>query len=78
MIDGALIFVGGVICGAPFWISIAWSRFLRYEQPKIGLKVTPEVLAQLNGVMVTAWLDAHGYCWMPRGHEFKWPNEVKR
>lgn len=78
MIDGALIFIGGVICGAPFWIALAWSRFLRYERPPVQVTVTPEVLHQVSSQMVMQWLETHGYVWMPKGKEFKWPHEVRR
>jgi hypothetical protein len=78
MIDGALIFLGGVICGAPLWISLAWSRFLRYESPPVQVTVTPEVLHQVGSQMVMQWLEANGYVWMPKGKEFKWPHEVRR
>lgn len=53
-------------------------RARRYKEATVELKVTPEVLTQLNGVMVTQWLDSQGYCWMPKGREFKWPKEITR
>ena len=78
MIDGALIFLGGMLFAGPFWLALAWRSFLRYEQPKIELKVTPEVLNQINALMVTQWLNSQGLVWMPKGSEFKWPKEKTR
>ncbi|OHC68615.1 MAG: hypothetical protein A3H93_09130 [Rhodocyclales bacterium RIFCSPLOWO2_02_FULL_63_24] len=70
--------LAGLVIGLTLALHIVERRASRYKEAALHLTVTPEVLNQLNGVMVTAWLDQHGYCWMPKGQEFKWPKEVKR
>lgn len=76
MIDGALIFIGGMIFGAPFWIALAWYRFCRTERPALAITVTPEVTSMITQQMVMAWLDPCGLVWMPKGVDFK--AKVKR
>ena len=69
--------VGGYL-SALWLLHLMERRVARYKDGGVHLTVTPEVLNQLNGVMVTQWLDQHGYCWMPKGQEFKWPKEKTR
>ena len=78
----AWAFFAGVAVGG--YLSALWllhlleRRAMRYKEAGPRLTVTPEVLNQLNAVMVTQWLDARGMCWMPKGQEFKWPKEKTR
>lgn len=78
----AWAFFAGAAAGA--YVSALWllhlveRRARRYKDAAPPLTVTPDVVKQINGAIVTAWLDANGYCWMPKGREFKWPKEVKR
>lgn len=75
-------FFAGVAVGG--YISALWllhtleRRAQRYKEAGPRLIVTPEVLNQLNTVMVEQWLDQRGMCWMPKGQEFKWPKEIQR
>jgi len=68
----------GVCIGLTWALHLVERRAKRYKEAALHLTVTPEVLNQLNSIMVTQWLDAHGYVWMPKGQEFRWPKEVKR
>ena len=72
-------FIAGAALGGYLALAIALHiverRAKRYKEAALHFTVTPETLTQLNSVMVTAWLDAHGYVWMPKGQEFKWPKE---
>lgn len=80
----AWAFFAGAAVGA--YVSALWllhlmeRRAQRYKEATTHLTVTPEVLNQLNGIMVSQWLDQRGMCWMPKGQEFKWPKEkeIKR
>ena len=72
---GALL---GVCVGLTWALHIVERRAKRYKESALHLTVTPAVLTQLNTVIVNQWLDANGYCWMPKGREFTWPKEVKR
>lgn len=76
MIDGALIFIGGIAFGAPFWVALAWYRFCRTERPKISIEVSRQEIARLESSVVLRWLDARGLVWMPKGPEFR--PKVKR
>lgn len=71
MIDGVLIFIGGMLFGAPFWVALAWHRFCRTERPKLEVNVDPAVIAQINEHMVMGWLNQRGLVWMPKGVDFK-------
>lgn len=68
----------GVCIGLTWALHILERRAKRYKEAALHLTVTPEVVAKLNGEIVTAWLNANGYAWMPKGQEFKWPKEVSR
>lgn len=69
--DLVAAFLAGVIIGAV--LTMAWALRLaaRYKGAGLNLTVTPEVLTQLNGALVNAWLESRGLCWMPKGPEFK-------
>lgn len=67
----ALWFVVGVQVGACLGAWCAWHFWLRREKPKVELKIEPTVLDLINSAMVSAWLDANGLMWMPKGAEFK-------
>lgn len=63
-------------CG--FCVGLIWALRIarRYKQAPVELTVTPEVLNQLNGIMVSQWLDQRGMCWMPKGPDFKVSKEM--
>ncbi len=42
------------------------------------LKITPEVLHQLNAAMVVAWLEERGMTWMPKGAVFDPNRKVEK
>lgn len=77
-----IVFALGVLLGV--CVGLAWAlhimeqRAKRYKERALQLTVTPELVAQINATLATQWLDSHGYCWMPKGKEFRWPREVKR
>jgi len=71
MIDGVLIFIGGMVFGAPFWIALAWHRFCRTERPKIVIELSRKDIATLNENTVMHWLGMRGLTWMPRGKDFQ-------
>ncbi|GAB2182652.1 hypothetical protein DLREEDagrD3_28750 [Denitratisoma sp. agr-D3] len=66
-----LEFLSGVIIGVFLGGYLAWERFIRYAPRPIAITITPEVLHQVNGCIVGAWLDAHDMVWMPKGPDFK-------
>lgn len=76
MTDGVAIFLCGTFFGGVVGATLAWHRFCRTERPTLEIKVTPEVVAQLNEQMVTDWLTRRGLVWMPAGVDFK--PKVKR
>lgn len=63
-----LVFSIGATLGA-WW---SWHLWLKRERPIVNatLVITPQVLTQLNGQMVGAWLESHGMTWMPKGAAF--------
>lgn len=68
----------GVCVGLTWALHLVERRAKRYKEAALHLTVTPEVVNRINAAVVTQWLDANGYCWMPKGREFTWPKEVKR
>lgn len=75
-------FLAGAALGGYLALAIALHimerRARRYKEAALNLTVTPEVMSQINSQIIMQWLDANGYCWMPKGQEFKWPKEVRR
>ncbi len=71
-------FMAGAVIAAFWALWLVDRRADRYKQAAAQVTVTPEVLHQVSSQMVKAWLEANGYCWMPKGKEFKWPHEVRR
>lgn len=75
-------FIAGAALGCYVALAIALHilerRAMRYKEAALHLTVTPELVAQINGELATQWLDKHGYVWMPKWKEFKWPTEVRR
>lgn len=65
------IFLLSLAAGAPCGAYLVWERFIRHDRPPVNFLITQEVLYQINGAMVTQWLDEHGMVWMPKGPEFK-------
>lgn len=72
------MFLLGLAVGVPFGAWFAWVRFLRHARPTLKITIDPQVLNQINGAMIAAWLDQRGLIAMPKGKEFKWPAEFKK
>ena len=69
MIEGVLIFIGGMVFGVVIGASLAWDRFCRTERPVI--EISRQESANLPGKAVAIWLDERGLMWMPKGPDFK-------
>lgn len=68
MSDSLLLsFALGLVIG----FVVAWETFIRRERPTLKITVDKEVLSQINGAMIAAWLDQRGLIWMPKGQDFK-------
>ncbi len=79
-ITGAFVigFLFGVCIALTWALHIVERRAKRYKEAALQLTVTPEVVVKINGAIAAQWLDANGFCWMPKGREFTWPKEIKR
>lgn len=71
-----IAFLAGLTIGIVLGAYLAWERHLRYRQPTVEIRVTPEFVRNITSSAVSQWLDERGLVWMPKGVDFK--QKVKR
>lgn len=71
-----IAFLAGLAIGIVLGAYLAWERYLRYRQPTVEIRVTPEFVRNITSSAVSQWLDERGLVWMPKGVDFK--QNVKR
>ena len=66
-----IAFLAGLAIGIVLGAYLAWERYLRYRQPTVEIRVTPEFVRNITSSAVSQWLDERGLVWMPKGVDFK-------